>query len=462
MAAHRARALGDVLEDDVEVVVDPDEPTFQDAAIFEAERHSLGEQALEDDGRRSSHRGSDEGRHDKRYRSACAMGERYGATLGPRPVATPIHTALRGLEDIVIGDSAISLVAGETGGLTYRGYDIGDLALGTPYESVVHLLLTGSPPVEHPPPELVRALAARRTLPPEPQRVIDALDPLTPPMDALRTLVSTLGNGQHPYPPTREQGYELIARAPTLLTRFVRRSRRQPPIEPDVSQGHVANYLWMLSGVPPKPAQVRALEGYFILLADHGMNASTFALRVVLSTNSDLFAGATAALAALKGPIHGGAPARVSEMLDAIGTADRAGAWISERLARKELLYGFGHRAYKVEDPRAILLHAIAREVADRDRLALAEAVEQEALAALRRARPTARLYTNVEYYSAVVLEAVGLPRELFTPTFALARTVGWVAHALEQSNGNRLIRPDVRYTGPTGLVWPKAGPGPS
>jgi citrate synthase len=390
------------------------------------------------------------------------MGERYGATFGPRSVATPIHTALRGLEDVVIGDSAISLVAGETGGLTYRGYDIRELALATSYESVVHLLLHGSPPLEQPPAELVQALAARRTLPREAQRVIDALDPLTPPMDALRTLVSTLGNGQHPYPPTLEQGYELIARAPTLLTRFVRRSRQQPAVEPDGTLGHVANYLWMLTGVLPQPAQVRALEGYFILLADHGMNASTFALRVVLSTNSDLFAGATAALAALKGPIHGGAPARVSEMLDAIGTGERAASWIAERLGRKELLYGFGHRAYKVEDPRAILLHAIAREVAGRHRLDLAERVEQEALAALRRARPTARLYTNVEYYSAVVLEAVGLPRELFTPTFALARTVGWVAHASEQANGNRLIRPDVRYTGPTGLHWPTAKPGTS
>ncbi|MCI4344974.1 MAG: citrate synthase/methylcitrate synthase [Thermoplasmata archaeon] len=373
-------------------------------------------------------------------------------------MAGPLYTARPGLDDIVIGDSTISLVAGETGGLTYRGYDIQDLAVETPYESVVHLLLAGSPPAEHPPAELVRALAARRTLPPEAQHVRDALDPVTPPMDALRTLISALGNGQYPYPPTVEQGYELIARAPTLLAGFVRRSRRQPLVEPDSSLGHVANYLWMLSGVRPTTEQVRALEGYFILLADHGMNASTFALRVVLSTNADLFAGATAAMAALKGPIHGGAPARVAEMLDAIGTAERAGSWTAERLAKKELLYGFGHRAYKTDDPRAVRLHAIAREVADRRRLELAERVEEEALAALRRARPNARLFTNVEYYSAVVLEAVGLPRELFTPTFALARTTGWVAHALEQSVANRLIRPDVRYTGPTGLRWPRPG----
>jgi citrate synthase len=159
--------------------------------------------------------------------------------------------------------------------------------------------------------------------------------------------------------------------------------------------------------------------------------------------------------------VHGGAPSRVSDMLDSIGSPDRAAAWIDDRLARKEVLYGFGHRAYKTEDPRAVVLHQIARTVADPHRLALAEAVEQTALEALRRSKPGARLYTNVEYYSAVVLEAVGLPRDLFTPTFAVARTAGWTAHALEQASDNRLIRPDVEYIGPAkGRVWPRPVPG--
>ncbi len=167
---------------------------------------------------------------------------------------------------------------------------------------------------------------------------------------------------------------------------------------------------------------------------------------------------ATAALATLKGPLHGGAPARVSEMLDAIGRPENAGAWIDARLARREVLFGFGHRAYKTDDPRGVILHELARTVAPPERRALAEEGERIALAALRRARPTARIYTNVEYYSAVVLEAIGLSRELFTPTFAVARTAGWTAHALEQAAENRLIRPDVEYVGaPKGRRWPRA-----
>jgi len=217
----------------------------------------------------------------------------------------------------------------------------------------------------------------------------------------------------------------------------------------------------MITGEVPDPTRVRALESYLVLLADHGMNASTFALRVAISTQSDLASAATAGLATLKGPVHGGAPSRVSDMLDQIGSPDRADAWIAERLARKEVLFGFGHRAYKADDPRSFVLHRVAREVADPDRLRLAEAVERSALAALQAAKPGARLFTNVEFYSAVVLEAVGLPRELFTPTFAVARTAGWTAHALEQAVDNRMIRPEVEYVGPAkGRRWPRPLPG--
>jgi len=214
----------------------------------------------------------------------------------------------------------------------------------------------------------------------------------------------------------------------------------------------------MLTGLDPGLRQVRALDGYLCLLADHGMNASTFALRIAISTQSDLMSAATAALATLKGPVHGGAPSLVSDMLDAIGTRGRAEAWIADRLAERQVFYGFGHRAYKTDDPRALVLHAIARTVADPERLALAESVEREVLTALRAAKPGARLFTNVEYWSAVVLEAVGLPRTLFTPTFAVARTAGWSAHALEQAEENRLIRPDIEYVGPPkGREWPRA-----
>ncbi|MGI0071028.1 MAG: citrate/2-methylcitrate synthase [Thermoplasmata archaeon] len=375
-------------------------------------------------------------------------------------MATPARVS-KGLDDVVIGRSSISWVGGETGDLLYRGFDVRDIVPGVPYESVVHLLLYGEPPRADPSAEVGRELEARRSVPPAVERVVDALPPGLPPLDALRTILSALGTGEYGYPPTREQGFDLIARTPVLLARYVRRSRGAAPVPPRADLGHAANYLWMLLGATPEPRRVAALEGYLALLADHGMNASTFALRIAISTQSDLVSAATAALGTLKGPLHGGAPSRVSDMLDAIVSPDRAEAWIADRLARKEVLYGFGHRAYKTDDPRGIVLHGIAQGIADPHRLALAEAVERTALESLRRAKPEARLFTNVEYYSAVVLEAVGLPRAMFTPTFAVARTAGWSAHALEQAADNRLIRPDVEYVGPPkGRVWPRPLPG--
>lgn len=377
-----------------------------------------------------------------------------------RPMPEPPRFS-KGLDDIVVGRSTISWVGGETGDLVYRGFDVRDIVPGVPYESVVHLLLFGEPPSADPSPEVVRELAARRAVPPSVERVVDSLPAGLPPLEALRTILSSLGTGAYGYPPTREEGFDLIARTPVLLARYVRRSRGLAPVAPRTDLGHAANYLWMMTGADPDPRRVAAVEGYLALLADHGMNASTFALCIAISTQSDLVSAATAALGTLKGPVHGGAPSRVSDMLDAIGSADRAEAWIRERLAGKQVLYGFGHRAYKTDDPRGLVLHRIARAVAEPARLALAEAVERVALEALRREKPGARLFTNVEYYSAVVLEGVGLPRELFTPTFAVARTAGWTAHALEQAADNRLIRPDVEYVGPPkGRTWPRSLPG--
>ncbi len=366
------------------------------------------------------------------------------------------HVAAKGLEHIVMGESTIAYVGGETGELHYRGFPIADLARSASFEGVVHLLLRGRPPAPDELDRLTADLAARRSVPDGVVRVLDALPPGLDPLEAMRTGMSALGDGSFPAPPTLEQGLDLIARTPTLLARHVRRSRHEAVVPPRPDLGHAANYLWMLTGEEPDAARARALEQYLILLADHGMNASTFALRVVLSTGSDLVSAATAALGALKGPVHGGAPALVAAMLDAIGRPAAAPAWIGNALARRDRLYGFGHRAYKTEDPRAIVLHSIARSAASADRLALAEAVEREALPALYRERPGRRLFTNVEYYGAVVLESVGLPPALFTPTFAVARTAGWAAHALEQVADNRLIRPDVSYVGPAaGRSWP-------
>lgn len=369
---------------------------------------------------------------------------------------TEAAIATKGLENVTIGDSTISLVAGETGGLTYRGYEIDRLAGHASYEEVAYLLLHGELPAPARRDEFRNDLTARRQLPRFAESIADAVPPTTPPLDALRTALSGLGDGSVAYPPTLSQGLDLIAHAPLLLARHVRRAAGAPPVEPREDLGHAAHYLYLLRGEEAGPREVAALEQYLVLLADHGMNASTFALRVVLSTNSDLISAATAALAALKGPAHGGAPSKVSDMLDAVGAPEQAEGWVRAQLDAKARLFGFGHRAYKTEDPRAVILHRIAREVAEPTRFALAEAVERAALDELHRRKPAQRLYTNVEYYSAVVLEAVGLPRGLFTPTFAVARTAGWAAHALEQAGDNRLIRPDVRYTGAApGRAWP-------
>jgi citrate synthase len=370
---------------------------------------------------------------------------------------SPAVRVAKGLDDAIVGTSSITYVGGETGELVYRGFDIREIVPGLPYESVVHLLLDGSPPDRDPAPDVVDRLLHYRPLPETLTRTVDALPRSLPPMEALRTILSANGDGSFAYPPTPDEGYRLIASVPTALARFVRASRGLAPVPARADLGHAAHYLWSLSGELPDPRKVAALEGYLDLLADHGMNASTFALRVAISTQSDLVSAETAAFGTLKGPVHGGAPSKVADMLDAIGTPDRAEGWIAEQLAQKRVLYGFGHRVYKTDDPRGLLLHQIARGVADPERLHLAEEVERAALAALRRAKPGARLFTNVEFYSAVVLEAVGLSRELFTPTFAVARTAGWAAHALEQASDNRLIRPEVEYTGPaTGRRWPR------
>jgi citrate synthase len=366
-------------------------------------------------------------------------------------------TISKGLDHVIVDRSSISWVGGETGDLVYRGFDVRELVPGIPYESAVHLILHGDPPAADPSPEVVEALRRYRTPPPGVERVVDALEPTLPPLEALRTILSALGDGSFVYPPTLDQGYRLIAQTPVLLSRFVRRARGETPVKPDPQLSHAANYLAMLSSDAVAAPRVAALESYLVLLADHGMNASTFALRTAISTQSDLASAATAGLAVLKGPVHGGAPSRVSDMLDAVGSPDRADAWVDEMVAARQVLFGFGHRAYKTDDPRAVVLHQIAPTVATPARLELAEAVERSALRALRAAHPQARLYTNVEFWSAVVLEGIGLPREMFTPTFAVARTAGWTAHALEQAADNRLIRPDIEYVGPPkGRRWPR------
>jgi citrate synthase len=355
---------------------------------------------------------------------------------------------------VEFGDTAITGIDGARGLLTYRGYRIQDVVRHLGYEATVGLLLWGTRPGDAGARELTRDLQPRRGLPHALEQVLETLPPDSPPVDGFRTTVSAMDDMARISPPTANEAFDLIARCPSIVARLHQRWSGSTPRDPDPHLGHVANYLWMVQGSKPSPERVRALERYFVLLADHGISASTLALRVVLSTRSDLASAVAAALGALKGPLHGGAPPEVLEMLDAVGSLDQVEPWIDRTLDQRGRLFGFGHPTYRVEDPRATLLREFAREVAAPDRYALARRFEEVALQRLARRRPDQPLFTNVDFYGAVLLEGVGLPRDLFTPTFALARTAGWSAHALEQVSQGRMVRPSERYIGPAPRPW--------
>jgi citrate synthase len=358
-----------------------------------------------------------------------------------------------GLERVVVTQTTLSHIDGERGELIYHGYDIRDLARAVSFEEVAHLLWYGALPTRAQLDALKEQLATHRALPNVALQILRALPKNTAPMDALRTLVSALGAGQPFTQPDLAPAIALTAQVPALLAAFDRARRGLEPLAPRDDLDHAANYLYLLSGRAPTPAQAPALNTYLVLLADHGLNASTFAARVVASTWSDLYSCITAALGALKGPLHGGAPSRVLDMIQAIGAPENAERWMRDALGRKERLMGFGHRMYKTTDPRAEILRELAREVCEPEFFALAQHVEETGLRLLREYRPAERIYTNVEFYSAAVLHAVGLPKDLFTATFAVARMSGWTAHILEQLSHNRIIRPAAEYVGPTAQV---------
>jgi citrate synthase len=348
-----------------------------------------------------------------------------------------------GLAGVVAGETAIALVDGENGRLFYRGYPIGELVERGSFAQVAELLWTGEWPGD-------ATLAAL----PAPKGVLDSLRMLpaeSNPMDVLRTAISTWGTIERPgWPPTVEQARGLTAMAPTALAAFGRLRRNQEPLDPDPSLPLAANFLYMLNGQRPDDAAARALDAYFIVAAEHGFNASTFAARVITSTRSDLASAICGAIGALKGPIHGGAPTEVVSQLHEIGSADRAEAWIRAALDRHERIMGFGHRVYRAYDPRAAALRKVAESMTGMaEWLDLAVKVEDIALRLLAERHPERPLKTNVEYYTAAVLQGVKLPPEFYPATFALARNAGWTAHAIEQAAVDKIIRPDVRYVGP-------------
>jgi citrate synthase len=285
-------------------------------------------------------------------------------------------------------------------------------------------------------------------LTPAARATLEALPTDTDPMDVLRSVVSVQGVEHRLEKPSVPLAIHATASFPTILAAFRRRQLGQEPVQPRADLGHAANYLYMVNGKESSHELVRALNTYLVLLADHGMNASTFAARVIASTESDLASCLVGAIGALKGPAHGGAPSQVIEQLEEIGTAENAERWLRDARKQKVRFMGFGHRVYRTYDPRARILKAMCERL-NPDFYKLASKVEETALAILHEEHPERPQATNVEFYSAGVLQAIGLPKEYFPPTFAVARVAGWTAHVLEQSANNRIIRPQSEYIGP-------------
>jgi citrate synthase len=332
-----------------------------------------------------------------------------------------------GLEDVVAAVTRLSDVDGEHGRLVIAGRPVEELAGSVTFEEAASLLLGRAVSAR----ELGEAREAAFD---QISALGDALD-LPDAMDALRAAMAHLGDVD----PLR-----IIGAVPVFAAAWARAGKK--PERPDPKAAHAADYLRLASGRAPTPAQVKALDAYLVTVMDHGMNASTFAARVVASTASDMVSAIVAALGALKGKLHGGAPGPVLDMLDAVGEAANARAWIDAALERRERIMGMGHRVYRVRDPRAFVLERAVKELEASPRLALARAVEAEAEKILAARHPDRPLKANVEFYTAVLLEAVGLPRALFTPTFAVGRVAGWCAHVEEQRLVGRLIRPKSRY----------------
>ena len=353
-----------------------------------------------------------------------------------------------GLEGIVAAQTAISMVDGANGRLVYRGYVIADLAEEMSFEEVAYLMWHGELPNRLQLEGLTNELAASRSLTQAATIALDALPTDTDPMDVLRSVVSVQGVEHKLEKPTVPLAIHATGSFPTILATFHRRQMGLGPVKPRADLGHAANYLYMLNGKEASPELVRALNTYLVLLADHGMNASTFVARVIASTDSDLASCLVGAIGALKGPAHGGAPSAVMDQLEQIGTAENAERWM--RAARKEKVrfMGFGHRIYRTYDPRAKILKELCARINPKF-YELASKVEETALMILHEEHPERPQATNVEFYSAGVLQAIGLPKEYFPPTFAVSRASGWTAHVLEQSANNRLIRPQSEYIGP-------------
>jgi citrate synthase len=353
-----------------------------------------------------------------------------------------MQNVVLGLEGVVVAETELSLVDGENGRLVLRGYEAERAAERFSFTEIAGLFVDGEPR------DLAAELGRARVFAFERlERLGDALEAADA-MDALRTAISHLP----PAEGDRATAIRLLGAAPVFAASWARKREGRAPVAPDPAASHAADYLRMLHGRPVPDPWARALDRYLVTVSDHGMNASTFAARVVASTESDAVSAIVAAIGALKGRLHGGAPGPVLTMLDEIGTIERARPYIEAELDAGRRIMGLGHRVYRVRDPRAHVLERaieLIGEGADPARLALARAVEKVSVEVLTERKPDRALRANVEFYTAVLLEAVGIHRDLFTATFACGRTAGWAAHVMEQRRQKKLIRPSSRYVGP-------------
>ncbi len=370
--------------------------------------------------------------------------------------------APRGLDGVVAVRTRLSHVNGLAGELIIGGYELKELAGRVSFEEAAHLLWRGTLPTADQLEALRREMAALRAVPDETMRLLRAAAG-APPVDALRMACATLSLDL-PDPDDITPSADLAAatmftaRFPILVAAHTRLSQGQEPVAPRGDLSPAANFLYMAHGKEPDPIAARALDTYWVTVIDHGMNASTFTSRVIASTRSDMVSAVTGAVGALKGPLHGGAPGPVLDMLADIGSAERAEAWVRKELDAGRRIMGFGHRVYKVRDPRAEVLSRVADEMGrghleDRKLFELARAVEQTVLKVLEEVKPGRNLRTNVEFYTALVLQSLGLVPRSFVALFACGRVAGWCAHVLEQHAEDHLIRPQSEYEGPRGLT---------
>jgi citrate synthase len=362
-----------------------------------------------------------------------------------------------GLEGIVAAETRLSHIDGQRGELVIAGFPLEELAGRATFEETVYLLWNDQLPTAD---ELAAFAADLRGLRRLPNATTNLLEDVAgkniSPMDALRMAAATL-DLDSPVA-AEQQALAILARLPTIVATYWRLGNGQEPVAPAAELSHAANYLYMLTGEVPHEAQTRALDTYLNTVIDHGLNASTFTARVIIATDSDLVSAVVGALGALKGPLHGGAPGPALDMVFEIGSADHAEAYLRAKLDRGERLMGFGHRVYKVRDPRADVLSVAAeklfQEAGDSSLYELAKTVEQKSIELLAEYKPGRNLQTNVEFFTALVLHGLGLETELFTPTFAISRAAGWIAHCFEQKATGRLIRPSSRYVGETERKW--------